>query len=264
MSIRPRAQGKTGRSSQRAFQFRPDGPFEPWHRTELTLRLEDLKPIVKQSGATITEYLAAMYLYVFWQMREKTGSRKPVVLSVPINLRTMFDSETLRNFSLYFLTSVPAGKVTFETILAQVKKDFAAGTDKSPIQKTININVAQQDMAAFRYLPRGLKKVLLRIGASIYGECQFTSTISNLGVFKVPDALNAHLLMFRAILGPIPKNALHTTAYCVNGVFGLTFTSHIAGREIETAMQKMLADLGVPSTLRDEEELLPIPDGTEK
>ena len=251
--------GFAGRSGKRAFQLYPNGPFEPWHCTELTMKLADLKPIVKESGATIGEYIAAVYLYVFYRMRQQTASKKPVTLSVPINLRSMFGSETLRNFSLYFLTSVPEDNVTFETILEQVKKDFKTGTDKDVIQKMININVSQQEMAIFRNLPRGLKKLALNVGAAIYGECLFTSNLSNLGLFKVPDALDKHLLAFRAILGPVPTNALHTTAYCAKGVFGMTFTSHIQSRVIETETQKLFQKLGVQATLRDEEEVLPVP-----
>ena len=254
--------GQIGRSGRRAFQMRPDGPFEPWHYTELTIPIADLKPVVKASGATIGEFVAALYMFAFYRMREKTNDKRPIILSVPINLRSMFGSETLRNFSLYFLTGVPDGSATFETILEQVKKDFKSGTDKEIIQKMININVAQQDMAVFRYLPRGMKRFVLRIGAAMCGECLFTSTLSNLGVFKVPDALDKHLLAFRAILGPVPTNALHATAYCAKGVFGMTFTSHIQSRVIETEMQKMFVGLGVQATLRDEEELLPIPEKT--
>ena len=252
--------GMAGRSGKRAFQLREKGPFAPWHRTELSMPLSELKPIAKASGATMTEYVAAMYLYAFYKLRQRTGDKRPVVLSVPMNLRPMFDSETLRNFSLYFLTSVPEGSVSFDDILDQVKKDFKTGTDKSLIQQMININVSQQEMAFFRVLPRGLKKVVLSVGAMLYGECLFTSTLSNLGVFKVPQELDAHLLAFRAILGPVPTNALHTTAYCAKGVFGMMFTSHLADKDMETEMQKMFADLGVHATLRDEEELLPIPE----
>ena len=251
--------GFAGRSGKRAFQLYPEGSFEPWHYTELTMKLADLKPVVKESGATIGEYLAAMFLYTHYRMRQQTKSTRPVTLSVPINLRSIFGSETLRNFSLYFLTGVPEGEVTFEKILEQVKKDFKAGTDKDTLQKMININVSQQETALFRGLPRGVKKLALRIGSALYGECLFTTNLSNLGLFKVPDALDKHLLAFRAILGPVPVNALHATAYCAKGVFGMTFTSHIQSRIIETEMQKMFADLGVPATLREEEELLPIP-----
>ncbi len=251
--------GFAGRSGKRAFQLYPEGSFEPWHYTELTMKLADLKPVVKESGATIGEYLAAMFLYAHYRMRQQTKSTRPVTLSVPINLRSIFGSETLRNFSLYFLTGVPEGEVTFEKILEQVKKDFKAGTDKDTLQKMININVSQQETALFRGLPRGVKKLALRIGSALYGECLFTTNLSNLGLFKVPDALDKHLLAFRAILGPVPVNALHATAYCAKGVFGMTFTSHIQSRIIETEMQKMFADLGVPATLREEEELLPIP-----
>lgn len=247
--------GKTAsRPAKRAYQYRPDGPFETWHQTELTMPLADVKPLANAAGATLTEYVVALYLYAFYKTDGAQKTKKPVVMSVPINLRPVFGSQTLRNFSLYLLASVPKGEdVTPERILENVKEEFRQGTDKQLLQRMINTNVSQQETAAFRMLPRPVKRAALRIGSAIYGECTFTSAFSNLGVFKVPDELAMHIRTFHAILGQVPKNHIHTTAYCYNGTLGLMFSSRLASREIEHSMQQLLQERGVHTQLRDNE-----------
>lgn len=247
--------GKTvSRPAGRAYQYRPDGPFDTWHQTELTMPVADIKPLAKAADATLTEYLVALYLYAFYKTEGAQKAKRPVVMSVPINLRPVFESETLRNFSLYLLASVPKGEdMTVERILENVKREFKEGTDKELLQRMINTNVSQQETAAFRALPRPVKRAALRIGAAIYGECTFTSAFSNLGIFKVPDELAPHIQTFHAILGQVPMNHIHTTAYCYNGTLGLMFSSRLASREIEHTVQNLLHERGVRSTLRDNE-----------
>ena len=250
--------GTESRSAKYAFMPYNENGFEHWHYTELLMNAAELKAVAKQNNATMTEFVSALYLYSFYEMREKKGSKKPISIAVPMNLRSMFASETLRNFTLFFFAGVPEGEVTFETILERVKKDFKSGMDKDVIQRMININVAQQSMLIFRILPRVMKKLVLNIGFRLYGEKLYTSTLSNLGVFKIPDELDKHILAFRAVLGPVPINTIHSTMYCSKGIFGITFTSRLAGREIENKMKELLQQQGIKSTLRDEEALLPI------
>ena len=242
------------RTGKAAFQLHPKGPFDTWHQTELSMPLEDIKPVAKSMGATLTEFIVTAYLFAFYKTDSAKKSKKPIVMSVPINLRPVFDSETLRNFSLYFLASVPEGRdVTFEQILENVKKEFKYGIDKDLLQRMVDMNVAQQEMAIFRALPRVLKRRVLRIGAVFCGERLFTSALSNLGIFKVPDELTPHIRTFHAILGQVPTNHILTTAYCYNGTLGLMFSSRLASREIEHITQQLMQERGIRTTLRDNE-----------
>ncbi len=241
-----------GRFGKGAFLFKPNGPFETWHQTELSMDVGDLKPLAKEKGATLTEYLASVYLYAFLQTDEGRRTNKPIVLEVPINLRPVFESETLRNFSLYFLASVPEGDhVTFDEILENVKREFKVGTDKELLQRMVSTNVAQQEMALFRMLPREVKRFTLRIGAALCGERLFTSVLSNLGIFKIPDELVPHVKAFHAVLGPIPRNHILTTAYCYNGRIALMFSSRLASRDVENNVRTFLAHRGVQTEMID-------------
>ena len=133
-NFEPELEG-VSRKAKHAFQFQENGPFEPWHQTEIRIPLESLKAVTKARGVTITEYAVSVYLDILREAAK--GTDKPIVLSVPINLRPMFDSQTLRNFSLYFLASVPQDKPepTFDDILENVRAQLRAGTDKDLLRR---------------------------------------------------------------------------------------------------------------------------------
>ncbi len=233
------------RAAKHAFQFAEKGPFEPWHQTEIRIPLDSLKAVTKAHGATITEYAAAVYLDILRAAAK--DSKKPVVLSVPINLRPFFDSRTLRNFSLYFLASVPQDKAepTFDDILRNVHAQLQAGTDKELLRRTIRQNVSQADLPIFVKSPRFVKKAILRVGAAMYGEGLYTSTFSNLGIFRLPEALAKHVVSFHAMLGESPVNHVKILSYCYDGVISLMFSSRLVTRELESAMCDRLRREGV-------------------
>lgn len=105
-------------------------------------------------------------------------------------------------------------------------------------------------MPAFTYAPRALKRIMLKTGAKLYGECLFTSVLSNLGVVRMPAELQRHVRMFRAVLGRTPVNRIKTTAYCYGDVFGIMFSSILQSREIEEIMKRLLLSYNIPVTMR--------------
>lgn len=79
----------------------------------------------------------------------------------------------------------------------------------------------------------------------MYGEGLYTSTFSNLGIFKLPQALAKHVLSFHAMLGESPVNHIKILSYCYNGVISLMFSSRLVSRELENAMCARLQEAGV-------------------
>ena len=235
------------RSGKHAFQYLPDGPFVPWRHTEIRLPLDELKKVTKAHGATITEYAAALYLDVLRDLPGAQSAKKPIALSVPINLRPIFRSQTLRNFSLYFLATVPQTpeRPAFDDILKNVQAQLRAGTDKELLRRMIRQNVSQAQLPVFVKAPRPVKKAILRVGAALYGEGLYTSTFSNLGIFTMPDALRAHVRSFHAMLGESPVNHIKILSYCSGGVLSLMFSSRLVSREPEDALIRKLREAGL-------------------
>lgn len=242
--------GTAKRSGKFAFQPAVKDSFSQWHRSNICIDVSELKSFAKKYEATITQLVVSLYIYAFYKMRKSQNSKKPIVVAVPINLRQIFGSDSLRNFSLFFLTTDPGEKVSLESIIKQVKLDFAKGSDKTLLQKMININVAQQEMKLFRCLPRFLKKTVLRTGFQLYGERLYTSTLSNIGVFNVPEEMKKHIISFRGMLSPVPLNRIHCMAYCYNDVFSITFTSCLTDLTVEELIVQTLAENSITAKLK--------------
>ncbi|MBQ7595678.1 MAG: hypothetical protein IJU45_03320, partial [Clostridia bacterium] len=68
----------------------------------------------------------------------------------------------------------------------------------------------------------------------------YSSTFSNLGIFRLPEPLAGHVLDFHAMLGESPVNHIKILSYCYNGLVSLTFSSRLLSDELENTMCKSL------------------------
>lgn len=241
--------GTAKRSERFAFQPTLNDPSSKWYRSNISIDVTQLKSFAKKHNATVTQIVVSLYAYAFYKLRSAQNGKRPISIAVPINLRPIFDSVSLRNFSLFFLTKIPSENVCLETIIKQVKLDFANGSDKSLLQQMINVNVAQQEMALFRCLPRFMKRIILKAGFQLYGERIYTSTLSNIGIFIVPQEMKKHIVSFRGMLSPVPINRIHCMTYCFNDVFSITFTSRLTDMTIEKTIVQILAENGIKAKL---------------
>ncbi|MDE5911841.1 MAG: alcohol acetyltransferase, partial [Clostridia bacterium] len=76
--------------------------------TQGRMPFEQLHSVAKSFGCTVNTYLTAVLAYALLkrQLYEKKAHKKPIRVQVPINLRKIFGSETLRNFAGYYNTNL--------------------------------------------------------------------------------------------------------------------------------------------------------------
>ena len=85
-----------------------------------------LRECAKRFGVTVTELLCAAMMQAIYELqREKVPQRrrrKPVKVLLPVNLRKLFPSATLRNFASYITPEIDPrlGDYTFEEICQTV------------------------------------------------------------------------------------------------------------------------------------------------
>ena len=88
--------------------------------------LKQIKDNSKLNDSTISMYLIAMVVYSIYEKNYKTNKgKKPIKISVPINLKKYFETETLSNFFSYIVINfnIKKNKIyTFEDILNIIKK----------------------------------------------------------------------------------------------------------------------------------------------
>lgn len=196
---------------------------------------------------TMTVYLTAVLIDAFHQSMYLRHEKKPVVISVPVNLRNYFPSETTGNFFgmvdvSYDFSKQPAD---FESIIKIVSQNFLDLLTKDRLMQRMNSYAALEHNAAVRVAPLPLKNIALRCSRSI-SDIGTTSVISNIGRIQLPEAYAAYVDRF-SILASTLRSQLCLCSF--SDKLALGFTSALTDIEPQRIFFRTLAQEGIHITL---------------
>lgn len=240
--------GKTSsRSEKPAYQYNGGKADCKMRLSTFCISIESLKERAKKCGATITEFLAAIYTKALCLSAAEDGAKTNVKIEIPLDLRRRFDSATLRNFSLYFITSISADRAynSIDSIAGELKPQFAAGADNKKLRNDVYTNVSQSEMLIFKGLPRFMKKGVLKLGNSIYGERLFTSPFSNIGIVTMPDKLKKHVKSLGFIIGKTLKNTVYSGIISFDETLYWSVSCVAEKKDLENNIASILKDEGI-------------------
>lgn len=205
--------------------------------TSAVVSIEDVKAVSSAMGATITEYLAAEHLDSLQRVQEinrKPRQYRRVAVSVPVNIRRVFGSRSMRNFTLFVVVSIDPrlGHYSFEEILQQVMFQMRSGVNSKSLSKQISRNVSGSHNVLIRYTPNFLKLPLMKILSDYYGDSQFSSAISNLGSVSLPSGMNEHITRFDFHLSPDKLNKVLIAVVGIQGKMYINLTSVLENQTI--------------------------------
>ncbi len=243
-----KAPGKIKRDEPKAYKYKPQkGIHENYLRIiSGTMDAEKLRLLARQYGVTITQYLTALYIWAFAQTLPSHKFKRPIRISVPVNLRRLFPSETLRNFSLYVNVGVMTDTAKeIEEILKEILPQLEKGLAKDALLQAFSQNVAPEKNAAMRLAPLFLKNIVLKIAFSLWGETRYTSSLSNLGVITLPESMSKYVEELQFVLGCSPSISLNLSILTYNGKATATFSSRSQESEIQSIFFKKLAEQGL-------------------
>ena len=170
--------------------------------------VSDMKLIASEFQATITEYLTAELLDAYQRIQQQRVSSskryKPIRISVPVNIRRVFDSKSMRNFTLFVVVGIDPrlGAYSFTEIIEQVKYQLRNGVNTKSLSRQISRNVAGGRNVLVRYAPNFLKRPFMKILSDRYGDRLYSSVISNLGNVSLPSGMAEHVTQGNFFLSP--------------------------------------------------------------
>ncbi len=215
---------------------------------------EQIKKVALEKGVSITVYLVAVYLYILQEISEKLDGpgkfkkRKRLRVQVPINLRQILPSKTMRNFSLFVMPEIDLrlGNYTFEEIVKSVFHQTKLETDEKLINKNISRNVGSEKKLYIRSIPLFIKSLILRMKYYSLGTSQYSGVITNLGKIDLPPETGN--LVDHFIMTPPPPNKMLKVNCGVAG-FGeklvLSFGNITQSQEFEEKFIKFLRDRNI-------------------
>lgn len=215
--------------------------------------LSEISKKAKSYDATITDYLVAVYLHALQSIYNSLPApkrrkvRRIFRIQVPVNLRRMYASTTMRNFSLFVTPEIDMslGQYSFEEIVKTVHHIMQLETDRKLINKIIARNVGAERNIWLKNTPLFIKSLILKLTYRIAGTSRYSGVITNLGRITLGDGdgLIDHFIF----VPPPPSSVLKVNC----GVLGfgdslvMSFGNITQSRDMEKAYLRFLVKQGI-------------------
>jgi len=153
--------------------------------------------LVHQYDTTLTIFLTSLFFYSINKDMPSKLRRKPVVLSVPINLRQYFESSTARNFfsTMNIIYDFGTKSSELKEIIANVSESFKKGLTKEKMNVKLDQLMALEKNPFARVIPLPLKDFTLKMG-NMVNDNRLTSSISNIGRLMMPPEFEPYIHQF--------------------------------------------------------------------
>ena len=220
--------------------------------TEGIIESANLKRAAAKYNVTIGEYLTASLVNACYEeMKQKGWNPRPIRISVPVNLRRIFGSSTMRNFSLTVEPGIDPrlGDFSFEEIVSKVHHFMRMEIDGRYIARQISRNVTGERNPVLRILPLFLKDPLLKFFYAAFGSRSFTISFSNLGRISIPDDMARFVRAYQVIPPSIPQR-INAAAIAYGETSRIFLCSHYAETDIERRFFAGMRRSGIPVTIK--------------
>lgn len=201
----------------------------------------------REAGTTVTVMLTAILMLAIAEGMTLREKRRPVVLSVPVNLRKYFDSQTARNFfgvvNISYNFSQRPG--TFEDVLAEIDSALKRELEKEALQKRMNAMAALENNLLARAVPLIVKDAIIHTAVRMT-ELGVTASLSNIGKVTMPAVFEPYIRLFDVFIST-DKLQICMCSYQDNMV--VSFTSAFVETDIPMRFFRQLTAKGLAVTI---------------
>ena len=245
--------GRHGQLEKNVDAYHIKGSVLP-HSTVKDLRVvlssDEVKNLCRQYDCTVTEFLTAAMIWALQEEHKADSDRRRrsvLKVSVPVNLRPLYGSRTVRNFSSYVNLGVDVkdGYLSFEQMVEAIKAQKAHDMQQELLESKIAANVELEEMLLVRLLPLRIKHPIIDIINLLHGDRFISQTLSNMGQLKVPAALYPYIKDVDFMLGRQRGNSGAVSCLGYNGKLYIHLTRKIAEAHFENAFVRQLSALGL-------------------
>ena len=214
----------------------------------------------REYGCTVTVFLAAVMAECILALQDEAVPKrrqKAVKITVPVNLRKIFHSRTLRNFALTVNPGADPrlGDYTLQELCDSFSHQIAAETTAQRMAGRIAENVEPQRNRLLKAVPVFLKTPVMRAVYNRRGERLGCLNISNLGVQILPEIMTPYVERMELIIGvqyTYPNNCSLVTW---NGTTYVNMIRNTEKPELERRFFSRLVELGIPVSIEANEEV---------
>lgn len=200
-----------------------------------------------QYDATVSVFLTSLFLLSIAQNAPLAKKKCPIVITVPINLRNFFNSQSARNFFCTMNISYDFNKEPddLKAIAASTARQFKEKLTIEHIASRMNGFSSIERNATVRIVPLFLKNIIMRIAGKM-NEIQSTASMSNIGRVKMPEGFDKYIRIFDVFISTT-RIQMCMCSYGDN--MTLSFSSALRETDIQKDFFRMLSQMGIDITI---------------
>lgn len=197
----------------------------------------------RKHNTTLTVLLASIFIASIYQDMPMRKKRYPVVLSIPINLRQFFKSETARNFfsTMNVGYSLKNKDVDLDEVIGSLNERFKRELTEERLNRHLNWLISLERNPLARVVPLPLKKISLRIGNMVM-DLGITAAVSNVGRIDMPSEFEKYICQF-SIIPNVKRPQMAICTYADRLV--VTFASPFRETELQKTFFRVLSEMGI-------------------
>ena len=213
-----------------------------------------VKPALEMAhtyNATLTVFMSAVMMQALLNLQnEKTPNikrQKRIKLLIPVNLRNLFPSNTLRNFAMYTIPELDPrlGAYSFAEICKIIQHKMGTEFTAKHMSCVIATNVNDEKNPLVRLIPLPLKNAVMKAIFDSVGEKNSCLTLSNLGQVKIPETMAQYVRRFDFILGVQAAAPYNCGMLSYGDTIYINFIRNIQDAELERHFYGVLQKMGL-------------------
>lgn len=204
----------------------------------MTVEIQELLDASHQYGVSITALLSsvmAQSVMEIQQMHSSGGPLRPVRIMVPVDLRRLFPSRTLRNFILYALPTMEPHDCDkpISDLLRSFGRQLKEQMEQKRLASIMAYNVRTQRSWFFRRIPLVLKCAAMRLAYRYFGESNSSVTVTNLGNVSLPEEMQSYVENIQVFLTPRANSPYNCSVISYDGQLSIHISRFCKQPELE-------------------------------
>lgn len=206
-------------------------------------------------NSTLTVFISAVMMKALSNLQKEKISnirrRKRIKLLIPVNLRQLFPSNTLRNFAMYTIPEMDPrlGEYSLEEICEIVRHKMGTEFTAKHMSSVIATNVNDEKKPFIRLVPLPVKNAVMKAVFDSVGEKKSCLTLSNLGQVRVPEVMAGYIKRFDFILGVQAEAPYNCGMLSFGDTVYINFIRNIKDAELERHFFAVLRKLGLSAVV---------------
>ena len=251
--------GPVSAGRQESNAWRPNGTPEEGDFLNLTCFQIPVKPALDKAheyGVSLTNFLAAALMEALQNMQEEMvpqqKHRKAIKVLIPVNLRKIFPSRSLRNFVLYTTPEIDPrlGRYSFREICKVIHHRMGMEVNAKVMGSKIATNVGSERLMILKLMPLFIKNAVMKAVFDAVGERKSCLSMSNLGAVQLPEAMMPHVRRLDFILGVQATAPYNCGVISYDDTLYLNFIRNIKEPGLEYHFHCVLRDMGIPTQVQ--------------